>query len=78
MEMVIINTASVDERDCLLSDGVHIAPGAVYAGVKVNNNTLIGANSVINPNNWENDYRIWFCGNKWYQTDSKYGNQQID
>ena len=51
LEMVIINTASVVEHDCIIPDGVHVAPGAVLCGgVKVNNNTLIGANSVINQN----------------------------
>ena len=36
---------------CIISDGVHVAPGAVLCGgVKVSNNTFIGANSVINQN----------------------------
>ena len=39
---VIINTASVVEHDCIISDGVHVAPEQFYGGVKVNN-TLIGA-----------------------------------
>lgn len=45
---VIINTSSVVEHECIISDFVHIAPGAVLAGnVSVGENSFIGANSVI-------------------------------
>lgn len=45
---VILNTHSVIEHECVIEDGVHIAPGAVLAGnVKVGKRSFIGANAVI-------------------------------
>lgn len=44
----IINTGSIIEHECVIGDGVHIAPGAVLLGnVKVGENSFIGANAVI-------------------------------
>lgn len=48
---VIINTAAKVDHDCILSDYVHIAPGAILCGnVHIGENTLIGAGSTIVPN----------------------------
>ncbi len=45
---VILNTACIIEHDCIISDSVHIAPGAVLAGnVFVGERTFVGANCVI-------------------------------
>lgn len=45
---VILNTSSVIEHECLIKDGVHIAPGAVLAGnVIVGEGSFIGANAVV-------------------------------
>lgn len=47
-KFVILNTASVIEHECIINDGVHIAPGAVLAGnVSVGKRSFIGANAVI-------------------------------
>jgi len=44
----IINTGSIIEHECVIEDGVHIAPGAVLAGnVTVGEGSFIGANAVI-------------------------------
>ena len=44
----ILNTACVVEHECMISDHVHIGPGAVLAGhVTVGETTFIGANSVV-------------------------------
>lgn len=44
----ILNTGCIIEHECIISDAVHIAPGAVLAGnVKVGERTFIGANSVV-------------------------------
>jgi sugar O-acyltransferase (sialic acid O-acetyltransferase NeuD family) len=44
----IINSSSSIDHECILSDGVHIAPGAILCGnVKIGKNTFIGANSVL-------------------------------
>ena len=49
-ESCIINNNSNVDHDCNLGDGVHIAPGAILCGgIKIGNNTLIGANSTILP-----------------------------
>jgi sugar O-acyltransferase (sialic acid O-acetyltransferase NeuD family) len=46
---IINHSASVD-HECLIDDGVHIAPGAVLCGcVEIDENALIGAGSVILP-----------------------------
>lgn len=48
---VILNTSCVVEHECVVSDYVHIAPGAVLCGnVIVFENAFIGANSVIRNN----------------------------
>lgn len=44
----ILNTGCIVEHECLLANGVHIAPGAVLAGnVQVGENIFIGANAII-------------------------------
>ena len=44
----ILNTGCIVEHECVINQGVHIAPGAVLAGnVTVGENTFIGANAVI-------------------------------
>jgi len=44
----IINTSSIIEHGCNISDAVHIAPGAVLCGnVSIGENTFVGANAVI-------------------------------
>lgn len=46
---IVNNTANVD-HECMLGDGVHMAPGAVLCGcVTVGENTMIGANAVVLP-----------------------------
>jgi sugar O-acyltransferase (sialic acid O-acetyltransferase NeuD family) len=46
----IINSKSLIEHDCELSDGVEIGPGAVLCGrVKVGKGSWIGANATVNP-----------------------------
>jgi sugar O-acyltransferase (sialic acid O-acetyltransferase NeuD family) len=45
---VILNTSSIIEHECIIEDGVHIAPGAVLAGnVYVGKRTFVGANAVV-------------------------------
>lgn len=47
---VIMNTASQVDHDCMISDYVHIAPGAILCGnVIVGEGTLIGAGAVVKP-----------------------------
>ena len=44
----IFNTGSCTDHDCLVSDFVHIAPGAVLCGgVEVGENSLIGAGATV-------------------------------
>lgn len=44
----ILNTGCIVEHECVINQGVHVAPGAVLAGnVTVGENTFIGANAVI-------------------------------
>lgn len=44
----ILNTGCIIEHECVISDAVHIGPGAVLAGnVSVGERTFIGANSVV-------------------------------
>lgn len=46
---IINNSANVD-HECVINDGVHIAPGAVLCGcVEVLDNAMIGAGAVILP-----------------------------
>jgi len=46
----IINTRALVEHDCVLKDGVEIAPGAVLCGrVRVGENSWIGANATVGP-----------------------------
>ncbi len=47
-DICILNTGCIIEHECIIGNGVHIAPGAVLAGnVKIGDNTFVGANSVI-------------------------------
>jgi len=47
----ILNTSSSIDHDCVLSECVHVAPGAILTGnVNVGKNTFIGAGAVILPN----------------------------
>ena len=47
----IVNTAATIDHDCLLKDGVHVAPGAhVAGGVSVGNCSWIGIGSTVNQN----------------------------
>ena len=51
MNHCIINTGSIIEHDCELSDYVHVSPNATLCGnVKVGEGTHIGAGAVILPN----------------------------
>jgi len=46
----IVNTSASVDHECVLDAGVHIAPGATLCGcVRVGENTLIGAGSVVLP-----------------------------
>ena len=46
----IINTGSIIDHECVLEDGVHIAPGASLAGcVHIGKYTMIGTGAVILP-----------------------------
>jgi sugar O-acyltransferase (sialic acid O-acetyltransferase NeuD family) len=48
--LVIINTAASVDHDCMIGDGVHIAPGAHLGGhVAVGEGTLIGLGASIKP-----------------------------
>lgn len=48
---VIINTAASVDHDCVIEDGVHIAPHATLCGnVRIGREALIGANATIIPN----------------------------
>ncbi len=47
-DFCILNTGCIIEHECIIGNGVHIAPGAVLAGnVEIGDNTFVGANSVI-------------------------------
>lgn len=49
-EACIVNTNASVDHECVLAAGVHIAPGATLCGcVRVGENTLIGAGSVVLP-----------------------------
>ncbi len=46
---IVNHSASVD-HECLLADGVHVAPGATLCGcVSVGRNAMVGAGSVVLP-----------------------------
>jgi sugar O-acyltransferase (sialic acid O-acetyltransferase NeuD family) len=47
---VIINTAATVDHDCVIHDGVHIAPGCHLCGnVEVGSGTLLGVGTVVVP-----------------------------
>lgn len=47
---VIVNTSASVDHDCILDDGVHVAPGCrLCGGVTVKEGALIGAGSVLVP-----------------------------
>ncbi|WP_040281420.1 acetyltransferase [Psychroserpens damuponensis] len=47
----ILNTGCIVEHECVISNGVHVAPGAVLLGnVTVGEQSFIGANAVIKEN----------------------------
>ncbi len=47
----IINTSASVDHECVLGDGVHIAPGATIAGcVKIGDFSFVGSGAVILPN----------------------------
>lgn len=49
-ENVIINTAASVDHDCVIEDGVHIAPGSRLCGnVYVGRGSLLGAGSIVVP-----------------------------
>jgi sugar O-acyltransferase (sialic acid O-acetyltransferase NeuD family) len=49
MVCIVNNSANVD-HECVLGNGVHIAPGAVLCGcVSIGDNTMVGANAVVLP-----------------------------
>lgn len=49
-EACIVNTNASVDHECVLAAGVHVAPGATLCGcVRVGENTLIGAGSVVLP-----------------------------
>jgi sugar O-acyltransferase (sialic acid O-acetyltransferase NeuD family) len=49
-ELCIINNLANIDHECTISDGVHVAPGAVLCGcVEVLDNAMIGAGAVILP-----------------------------
>ena len=48
---VIVNTKASIDHDCVIGDGVHIAPGATIAGqVHISDFAFIGAGAVVLPN----------------------------
>lgn len=49
-EACIVNTNASVDHECVLAAGVHVAPGSTLCGcVRVGENTLIGAGSVVLP-----------------------------
>lgn len=49
-ENVIINTAASVDHDCVIEDGVHIAPGSRLCGnVHVGRGSLLGAGTIVVP-----------------------------
>jgi sugar O-acyltransferase (sialic acid O-acetyltransferase NeuD family) len=50
-QVCIINTGATVDHDCVLEDGVHIAPGAHLAGnVNVGRGTIIGVGAAVKEN----------------------------
>jgi sugar O-acyltransferase (sialic acid O-acetyltransferase NeuD family) len=48
---VIVNTASSIDHECIISDGVHIAPGAILTGnIFIGKYSFVGAGTTILPN----------------------------
>jgi sugar O-acyltransferase (sialic acid O-acetyltransferase NeuD family) len=48
--MVIVNNGAVVDHECILEDGVHIAPGATLCGcVMVGQDAMIGAGATVLP-----------------------------
>lgn len=48
---VIVNTKASIDHDCIIGDGVHVAPGATVAGqVQIDDFAFIGAGAVVLPN----------------------------
>ena len=46
----IVNHRAAADHDCVIGDGVHLAPGATLCGcVNVGNNVMIGAGAVVLP-----------------------------
>lgn len=49
-EACIVNHRAAADHECVLGDGVHLAPGATLCGcVRIGNNVMIGAGSVVLP-----------------------------
>ncbi len=47
----IVNTAASIDHECVLADGVHVAPGATVAGaVRIGTGAFVGAGAVVLPN----------------------------
>ena len=50
-KLCIVNNSSNVDHECILANGVHIAPGAVLCGcVTVGENSMVGAGAVVLPN----------------------------
>ena len=48
--LVIINTAATVDHDCVIEDGVHVAPGVHIAGwVKIESGALVGVGAAVRP-----------------------------
>ncbi len=49
-QCVIVNSNASVDHECILEDGVHVAPGATLCGcIRVGENSLIGPNAVVVP-----------------------------
>ncbi|HRI90181.1 MULTISPECIES: NeuD/PglB/VioB family sugar acetyltransferase [unclassified Candidatus Accumulibacter] len=49
-EACIVNHQALADHECVLGDGVHLAPGATLCGcVSLGNNVMIGAGAVVSP-----------------------------
>lgn len=49
-EACLINHRAAVDHECIIEDGVHLAPGSTLCGcVKVGNNVMIGAGAVVLP-----------------------------
>ncbi len=47
---VLVNTAATVDHDCVIGDGVHLAPGVHLAGnVSVGDGSLVGIGTVVKP-----------------------------